>query len=157
MGDRWGGNCWILAIDPGLSTGWALFHGATPFKQGVIPNGVRGFKEWWNSCERPSHDVLVIEDFIVEPSYVGIAWASEVKGAAIMATNAMVVIQKRSDKATLFGQKKKGQAGETERFNWLRERGFSGASHELDAITHVLVYLKRQKNRLALSKYWSLH
>ena len=101
--------------------------------------------------------MVVYEDFIVEPSYVGRAWSSEVIGAIKTARSVSPVsAQLRSDKSTLFTQKHTGDKGETERFAWLRERGFSGTPHELDAITHALVYLKRQRNRAALKQYWGI-
>lgn len=154
-----------LAIDPGLSTGWAEWVDNQPKEQGTITGGLKGFIEFVRSpaCRwRKGVPTLIIEDFIVEPDYVGVAWSSEVKGAAIaLIPHDRLVIQKRSDKATLFGhrvngKRVKGQAGETLRFNWLRDRGLAGTAHELDAHTHVLVYEKRQENAELLARYWNL-
>ena len=154
----------ILAIDPGWSTGWAFLEigegRALPPKirvaaQGTTTGGVDGWLLEGLEVDWP--DRLVGEDFIVDPSYVGRAWSSEVIGAVkARRVRSDVVLQLRSDKTTLFTQKHTGDKGETERFAWLRERGFSGTPHELDAITHALVYLKRQRNRAALKQYWGI-
>lgn len=149
----------LLSIDPGWSTGWAAFavmgDEVRLERQGTIEGGVNG---WLAKAGDMTHfNTIVCEDFIVEPAYVGRAWSSEVIGA-LKAKIAFenVILQSRSDKATLFTQKHTGDKGETERFAWLRERGFSGTPHELDAITHALVYLKRQRNRAALKQYWGI-
>lgn len=159
----------VLALDPGLSTGWAAFTydhetPATLVGQGVIPDGVEGymrataepalFHHWnWVSL------VTVYEDFVIDGTITG-SWASETIGAMKMYQwekgTAPLVKQTRMDKASLFGHKAKTtQKRETERFNWLRARGFDGVSHELDAITHALVYIKRQDHVPTIRKYWT--
>ena len=148
----------LFAVDPGWSTGWAMF-GVTDGKvelltQGTVEGGLEGWVQEVGLY--PIRGAVVCEAFIVEPSYVGRAWSSEVLGAVRLASRDEFVLQSRSDKATLFTQKHLGDKGETERFAWLRERGFDGTPHELDAITHALVYLKRQRNRVALKQYWNI-
>lgn len=138
----------ILALDPGDSTGWALFLNENMLSCGVIQGGLDGFLAW-AALAMPAHDLLIVEEFIVEPSYVGRAYPSEVIGAAIALSPARVVRQLRSMKATLV------KGTETQRFAWLRERGFGGESHALDAITHVLLYLKRSGHKGAFLKYWA--
>lgn len=152
----------LLSVDPGWSTGWAMLTvegGEVRLsKQGTIEGGVDGWLSHGSDMGDMAYfGTIVCEDFIVEPAYVGRAWSSEVIGA-LKAKIAFenVILQSRSDKATLFTQKHTGDKGETERFAWLRERGFSGTPHELDAITHALVYLKRQRNRAALKQYWGI-
>ena len=146
-----------LTLDPGFHTGWSLWVNGKLSLQGVIEGGLDGFITWANSWGSLYVDVLVIEDFIAEPKFTGRVWASEVKGAAIaLISHGRLIIQKRSDKATLFKQKYKGDKGETERFGWLREHGFHGVSHELDAITHGLVSYKRDKHPYVLKKYWNI-
>lgn len=138
-----------LGLDPGESTGWALFHGEIYIRGGVITGGLDGFVEWART-EMPAHDVLVVEAFVVQPSFVGTAYAAEVLGAAWALSQAPVKRkQLRSQKAALV------RGSETERFNWLRERGFEGVSHTLDAITHVLLYLKATGNKAAYLRYWA--
>lgn len=153
-----------LALDPGLSTGWAEWADGHPRGQGVITGGLSGFIDYFHAHPTWARgvDTLIIEDFIVEPDYTGIAWSSEVKGAAVaLIPHRRLVVQKRFDKSTLFGQrvngkKVTGKKGEAMRFDWLHKRGFSGSSHELDAHTHMLVYEKRQENPEILARYWNL-
>lgn len=138
-----------LILDPGHMTGWALFHEEILIAQGVISGGRDGFIEWAKT-QMPDHDVLVVESFIVEPSFVGRADASEVVGAAFALSPAPVKREQlRSRKISLV--RTKNEAG---RFAWLRERGFEGMSHELDAITHGLLYLRAIGHRAAFERYW---
>ena len=135
-----------LAIDPGDSTGWArMADNGDLIDQGVIPNGLDGFLAW----PMPEHDILVVEEFIVEPDYVGRAVASEIVGAAIARTTARVIRQLRSMKATLV------RGSESQRFAWLRARGFDGMSHDLDAITHALLYFRRSGNVAVYDRYFA--
>lgn len=137
----------LLALDPGETTGWALFKNENLIDQGVIPNGLDGFLEW----TMPKHDVLVVEEFVVEPSFVGRAAASEVIGSAITRSGKRPIRQMRAIKATLVA------GSETARFNWLRAKGFSGMSHDLDAITHGLIALRRlpQTQLATYKKYFA--
>lgn len=137
----------VLALDPGGTTGWALFRNEEFISGGVIPNGLTGFLAW-TSLAMPDHTHLVIEDFVVEPGFVGRAEASEIIGAAIALSPAGAYRQLRSQKATLV------RGTETERFNWLRKRGFGGMTHELDAITHALIFLRRSGHLPTVIKYW---
>lgn len=138
----------ILAIDPGEATGWALFDNENLVSQGTILGCAEGFLAW-ASLAMPGHELLVIESFIVEPGFVGRAHASEVIGVALAMSPAKKVFQSRGQKATLV------RGTETERFNWLRSFGFSGVSHELDAISHCLIRLKLMGNKAAVQKYWT--
>lgn len=147
-----------VAIDPGLSTGIAWFHNEELIRQETVYRGIDGWLDWWNSTVWPGMpDRIIYEDYISDGSTTGRVWSSEIIGAirTLDWGGAAVIRQLRSDKATLFGQKFKGEAGERERFEWLRARGFDGTDHELDAISHALVDMKRRKAPNALRKYWS--
>lgn len=138
----------ILGLDPGDSTGWALFDGEKRIDGGVIINGLDGFIEW-ATTEMPQHDVLVVEAFVVQPSFVGTPTAAEVLGAAwAMSRAEKKVRQLRSQKATVVA------GSEAERNEWLRSIGFDFIIHEMDATVHVLVYLKRIGHKAAFWLYW---
>lgn len=138
-----------LDLDPGESTGWALFVEENLVDCGVITGGRDGFIEWAKT-QMPYHDVLVVESFIVQPDFVGRADASEVIGAAYALSQAPVKREQlRSAKSTLV------RGDETKRFNWLRDRGFTGVTHVLDAITHGLLYLRAISHKPAYEKYWA--
>ena len=138
----------LLGIDPGDSTGWALFEDEKRIDGGVIINGRDGFIEW-AKAEMPQHDVLVVEDFVVQPSFVGTPTAAEVLGAAWALSDApRKVKQLRALKATVIA------GTEAERNAWLRSHGFDFIIHEMDATVHVLVYLKRIGHKPAFWLYW---
>ena len=138
----------ILGLDPGDSTGWALFDGENRIDGGLIINGLDGFKEW-AKADMPQHDVLVVEAFVVEPGFVGTPVAAEVLGAAFALSRAeKQVRQLRSKKATVIA------GTEAARNAWLREHGFGLIIHAMDATVHVLVYLKRIGHKAAFWRYW---
>lgn len=142
----------ILALDPGLSTGWALFsyHDREPelLSQGTIVDGVRGFAQFWRNLPWIP-DEVVSEKFIIAPDTVGEGWSLQVEGALLALYDGGVTWQLRSAKADLV------TGTETQRFAWLRERGFTGSTHELDAITHALLYLKRKRHVPTIRHYWT--
>lgn len=139
----------VLALDPGESTGWALFKDEEMLQCGVISSGLNGYLSW-AALAMPAHDVLVVEEFIVEPDYVGRAYASEIVGAAVALSPARIVRQLRSMKATLV------RGTEADRLKWLKANGITGEIHAMDAATHALCYLKRSGNRAALERYWGI-
>lgn len=144
----------LLAMDPGENTGWAYFEDADLVAQGTIPNAADGVVEALRPRLLPRYDRLVLEAFIVQPDFVGRAHASEVIGVMILDAHdnqAPHSFQLRSQKAVV----KRGS--ETERFRWLREMGYSGSSHELDAITHGLLRLRLEKNLDVIEKHWPQH
>lgn len=142
----------ILALDPGWHTGWSLWRSPDLIAQGTTLDGCEGFLEWWPSP--PSETVVVMEDYISDGSTAGRVWSSEVIGAVKALHRGPIVMQKRTDKANLFNQRSKGDRGQTERFDWLRSRGFGGTTHELDSITHALVYLKNRRDQGVIDRYW---
>lgn len=150
----------ILSLDPGLATGFAVFENEKLVHQETIENGEKGFlKEFpqiYADYADTSHRIIV-ERFLPTEQIRGENGiiSNRIEGMVMALTNNQGIIWNlRSDKALLFNQKKKLSAGETERFQWLRSKGFKGNSHELDAITHALVYLKRISHEPAIRKYW---
>lgn len=153
-----------IGIDPGKSTGIAWFYGPQFGGSGQVEGGVQGFIEWLNigfgSILMAEIEEVVIEDFDIDGTRSG-TWSSEIVGimkdyAYRSGGRISLVVQKRSDKAALFNQVKKGDAGEAERFAWLKERGFEriGKGHNLDAITHVLVRGKKIDRAEFYNRYW---
>lgn len=137
-----------LGCDPGESTGLALFRDDELLWSKTVTNGVDGFIEWAKT-DMPWHNVLILESFIAEKDFVGRSFASEVIGAALAISQAQQkVFQSRGQKATLI------RGSEKDRFQWLRNHGFTGTSHELDAITHALLRLRSTGNEAAIKRYW---
>ena len=153
---------WRLGLDPGKETGWAAFHGVDLVESGSIPDGLEGFMEWvesgWMSLAGLS---MVCERFVPEAGLGGEdqAWSLEIQGAVRLLSRQRgfgLTLQLRSDKATLFGQEQLGDKGETERREWLAERGLVfDTDHAMDAATHVLVERKRARDMLFWRRYWA--
>jgi len=150
----------ILSLDPGLATGVALFDNENIIHQETIEGGEKGFlkdfPELYEQIANEDHRV-VVERFIPNEHVQGedAIYSNRIEGMVMVYTNNQGIIwHLRSDKALLFNQKKKLAAGEAERFQWLRRKGFKGGGHELDAITHALVYMKRLHFEPAIRKYW---
>lgn len=151
---------YLLCFDPGLATGVAVFENEKLIHQEVIESGCEGFiKEFPIVYEQYATENLkiIVERFIPSEHVQGEdgIHSNRIEGAIMAYTdNRDIIWQLRSDKVLLFNQKNKLAKGETERFQWLRNKGFTGSSHELDAITHGLVYLKKMRHEPAIRKYW---
>lgn len=156
---------WRLGLDPGKETGWAFFYGAELRRSGSIEGGLDGFVEWWER-NWPSMDFqylsVVCERFVPEAGLGGKdqAWSLEIQGAVRLLAYQQgfdLTLQLRSDKAALFGQEQVGDKGETERREWLAERGLVfDTNHAMDAATHVLVERRRARDMLFWRRYWSV-
>lgn len=141
----------VMGADPGETTGLAAFAGGKLAWSAEVPNAIDGMADFIATDQLPRFDVLILEHFIVEPDFVGRAFASEVNGALYLhakSIGAEVYFQSRSQKALV----KRGT--EAERFAWLRSHGYEGSSHVLDAITHCLLRLRREKNLEVVRKHW---
>lgn len=150
-----------LGFDPGKTTGFAWFSGPGLVNTEAIPGGYDGFMEWW--CENVDGvidiaDRIVIERYIPVEGFRGIdqTYSLEIQGAIRALASVPVVLQPRSDKATLFNQAFTGDKGEQERSAWFRERGLAFSTpHEMDAATHVLVERKRARDLAFWRRYWA--
>lgn len=160
----------LLAIDPGKNTGIALgtFADDQPFElltRWQVHGGVEGFRQWWKE-ERPDYDVLVVEKFVLARNdFQADLTPVFIEGALCMDLEPQewrkVVWQQRTQKALLTGYppeaKTKAQRQRV-RFNFLKEFGLHAKGTDNDdsndAITHALVYLKKQRHLPTLREYW---
>lgn len=144
----------LLGIDPGLSTGWALFAyteklPATLVDSGQVKGGVEGFIDWWPTLVNDYRvDELVAERFIIDGTVTG-SWAPQIEGALkVLAAGKPITWQTRGDKAALLPT-------EPARRQWFRNAGIRfDSDHSLDAATHCMVLLKRRRHLPTLSAYW---
>lgn len=143
----------VMALDPGRSTGWVIveFRHDQHHPMQLVGGTVEGELEeqlarLYDAYRRHEPDMIVIEDFIPDGTITGreATYSTLIIGAlkGIMWANygAPIILQPRSDKASLLN------GTETQRYNALRKAGYTGTGHELDAITHALVYTKRLKH-----------
>ncbi len=61
----------LLALDPGGTTGWSswVYDSLTPLRHvdhGMIPNGLDGFIQWWESTAGGEPDEVVSETFVLD-------------------------------------------------------------------------------------------
>ena len=146
-----------LGLDPGGSSGWALWHGTTLIDSGSIEGGVMGFIDWWHDCNIPSKIDEVVYERFIPAGFKGLTQAHslQVEGALFALWNGPTVGQLRSSKASLFRQHEDGKKGERERKDWLASKGLHfETTHAMDAATHVLVERKNAKDMAFWRRYW---
>lgn len=149
-----------LGIDPGETTGWAVFKDEELDATGIIVNGVNGFIEWTRTdIYFRSVSEIIIENFEIDGTITG-TWSSEIIGAvrALREPWQKLFVQQRAAKTELIGVRGlTGDRAQARRFAWLASHGFEdvGGGHNLDAVTHVLVRLKRARDRAAYRRYWA--
>lgn len=158
---------YILSLDPGGTTGWALsmLSDTEPLEfvdGGQIPNGVDGFVEWYrinstitwatSGALRPVLSqpdlfglTIVSENFQLRPSVKNPdVTPLRIEGAlSVLAPQDRLVYQQPAQKSLVGDQK-------------LKELGFwiPGQRHQMDARIHALVYAVRQKHLPTLETYW---
>lgn len=142
---------YILAFDPGGTTGWALgefsdtdpliFHGG-----GQLIDGVEGFVEFMFDIHEVTQELIIVsESFQLRPSVRNPdVTPLRIEGAltAILGPG-VVQYQQPALKATVGDSK-------------LKEHGFwiPGQRHQMDARIHALAYLKKAKHMPTLQAYW---
>lgn len=146
-----------MGIDPGLSTGWAIFQGTSLIGSGSIEGGVDGFIEWWRAGNLSSRvDEVVYERFIPQ-GFKGLTQTHslQVEGALFALWQGPRIGQLRTDKATLIKQHDTGDKGERERRDWLASKGLHfETKHAMDAATHILVERKKARDMAFWKRYW---
>jgi hypothetical protein len=141
----------ILAFDPGGTTGFA-FIGYTDdteaviFESGQIPNGHRGFIEWWNDrVVYLPETVIVCESFTLREGVRGVNLEPcYVMGALEALYNDKIFYQSPSYKSFCDNDA-------------LKELGFyvRGQQHARDAFRHAVAYLRTQeRHKPTLLKGW---
>lgn len=164
---------YLLAIDPGKNTGIALgfYDDETPYElreRWQVHGGLDGFKHWWPRNEDHWYWAdLVVEKFILDPSnqFTADLTPVHIEGALSVLLDRTerthrVAWQPRTDKSLLTGypagatsaQKQRARFDFLKRFD-LFEPGTDNDDSN-DAITHALVYLKKQRHLPTLRKYW---
>ncbi|WP_217182683.1 hypothetical protein [Streptomyces sp. AC495_CC817] len=138
----------LLAVDPGVSTGWSVwtYDAVTPLRvieHGTVKNGLRGFLDWFDS---PAGDLdeIVAEDFILDgrtaqPDTTPL----EILGAleALVWPTCVPLIRQRNFM--------KAHAPDP----LLKEKGlwWPGAGHDRDSARHALALLKTRRHAPTLA------
>lgn len=140
----------ILAIDPGETTGYAVFEytetdPATLFEYGEIPGGLQVFMEWWQQ-QSIKFDVLVAEDFILRG------------GVKLPNTTALRILGFLAPYAPVLqppaGRKKAVSDDVLKRLGmYLPGKQYRNAR---EAVRHGVWYLKRQQHLPTLQYGWAI-
>lgn len=140
----------IIALDPGQTTGFAVFVNDGEYVgSGTIGDSIWGFINDWRSVITASWrpDVVVSERYLPDGSVRGEdgVHSPRIEGYLIGQSQERhfdLIWQSRSDKASLI------KGSEKTRNAWIDER-FPGVTtqHARDAITHFVVYAKRNPEK----------
>lgn len=141
----------ILSFDPGGTTGWA-FIGYEPdtepvvFESGQIPDGHKGFIEWWNRKVQYLPDTqIVCESFTLREGVRGVNLEPcYVIGALEALHGDSIVYQPPTYKSFCDNDA-------------LKALGFyiPGQQHARDAFRHAVAYLRAQEKHIpTLRKGW---
>lgn len=146
---------YLLALDPGLQTGWCYGHYSetepfTILREGAIQGGCEGFIGWWHGSvlnTLPALDEIVCELFVIDGTITG-SWSPRIEGALMAMWDGPITWQTRADKAALLPT-------ETARRAWFNRQGVRFRSpHALDAATHAVVLCKRRGHLPTIERYW---
>lgn len=134
----------LLALDPGVSTGWSFWHydATTPLRHidhGTIPHGLRGFLGWLSDTHGGEPDEIVAEDFILDgrtarPDTTPL----EILGALELfahTTETPLVRQRNVMKAHAPDQ-------------LLKDKGlwWPGKGHDRDSARHAIAFMKTRRH-----------
>lgn len=139
------GRVRVLAIDPGAKTGIAQFEADIQevTVSLIIPNGLAGFKDWWEHQDYLDYDVLVVESFELEEGSHGIDYESPL---AIIhwleSLNIPIVWQRRMQR----GKDKLITPAVLKRAGLYPKRGELKEGHQVAALQHALAFLVRQRH-----------
>lgn len=147
---------YILCLDPGGTTGWALFTIAddqplTLVDCGMIPGGLRGFKKWWKTSwavqlYRTYRGTLIVEDFLDD----GRTQKPDLQARDIISGLTMHL----DEPFILQRNQMKGHAPDV----FLKKWGLwqTGAGHDRDAIRHGFAYVRTltPRHKPSYDKYW---
>lgn len=139
----------VLAIDPGVQTGIALFDSklVEVTLLHIVEGGLQGFQNWWqsNTTFFP-HDVLVVESFELEQSEHTVDTTPVEVIGYLKSLGIPIVWQRRMER----GKNKLCSDAVLKRAGLYPPRGSVGAKHQVEALRHCLSYLIQQKDRKTL-------
>lgn len=135
----------VLWVDPGLKTGIALFDSKTLKVElfAIIPNGLAGFKQWWNYAEIPQFDVLGCETFELEEGTHGIEYEAPLSIIHYLEELGVVDVWQRRNQR---GKNTTCRVDVLKRAGLYPKRGELKEGHQVAALQHLLAYLLKQRD-----------
>lgn len=136
----------VLAIDPGLASGIALFDSEWGDTDGllIVEGGLKGFQDYWESFGyKITRDVLVVESFELEQSEHTVDTTPVKIIGYLESLNIPIVWQRRMER----GKNKICSDAVLKRAGLYPKRGEVGAKHQVEALRHALTFLIQKKDR----------
>lgn len=113
----------------------------------IIPNGLKGFRDWWE-LESPYHyDVLVVESFEAEEGTHGIDYEPLEIIGFLKGLGIPIVWQRRNQR----GKSKLISTAVLKRAGLYPKRGELKEGHQVAALQHALAYLVKIRHRETIS------
>lgn len=138
----------ILALDPGVTTGWAEFdlRDDAPLEHvahGMIPGGLAGFHAWWRARDEGQWGIVIAEDFHLD----GRTMAPDTTPLDIL--GALQVL--RPD---LIRQQNTSKRVAPD--SLLKRIGlwWPGAGHDRDALRHAIAYARSIRHMPTIRGFW---
>jgi hypothetical protein len=137
----------ILWVDPGLKTGVCLYDAEARkvelFK--IIPNGLAGFREWWEHEDSLEYDVMGCESFEMEEGTHGIDYENPLAIIHYLEgwPSLNIVWQRRMQR----GKNTVARVEVLKRAGLYPKRGELKEGHQVAALQHLLSYLMRTGHR----------
>jgi hypothetical protein len=135
----------VLAIDPGLKTGVALFDADAQQLRAmhIVPGGLPGLQDWWELHRQALEwDVLVVESFELEEGTHGIDLTPVGIIDWFKTLGIPIVWQRRNQR----GKGKLISVPVLKRAGLYPKRGELKEGHQVAALQHALAYLVRQRH-----------
>lgn len=138
----------LLALDPGLSTGYSIwsYDAETPLthvEHGTIPGGVRGVKAWWRSREH-TWEAVVCESFrLGDDTEKPEVDPLRTEGLLIGLWDGLLVFQSRDRKVAVPDRT-------------LKRLGFwwKGKGHDRDSARHAIIFMRAVEHRPTIEAFW---
>jgi hypothetical protein len=136
----------VLWIDPGLKTGVCLYDAEARkvllFK--IIPNGLAGFREWWQQVDPRDYDILGCESFEMEEGTHGIDYENPLSIIHYLESLGIPVVWQRRMQR---GKSTVARVEVLKRAGLYPKRGELQEGHQVAALQHLLSYLMKTGHR----------
>lgn len=138
----------LLAIDPGVSTGWSLwrYSDTEPLEHldhGTVHGGLHGFIDWWSGRPSDPREEVVAEDFILDgrtrmpdTTPLEILGALAVLHPATVRQRNVLKVHAPDDRLREWGL-------------WWRGQG-----HDRDSARHAIAYMKLRRHAPTIAHYF---
>ena len=140
------------AVDPGVTTGWALFIDGIPVEMGEVETDktLENFCEWLNRCQPVS--LWVVEDYLIRPAPLTHGYAHQWNPAIASRVIGAINFRAYGDAAEVILQQPsiKPQASQLSGIPYVKGKP---GQHKFDAILHGVYYWHKEHPDAAAELY----